>query len=137
MSENEQKAATDREWEKRTLCADESCIGVVGPDGHCKECGLAFPGWKSHGASVPANGPADKTEAAALSEPEPEPMVDEPEADLSPDDDDEDTSPDEAVGEDNGDWDSRVLCRDESCIGVIGPDGRCKECGLSLEEPSG
>ena len=26
-------------------------------------------------------------------------------------------------------WENRVLCRDESCIGVIGPDGRCKECG--------
>jgi hypothetical protein len=27
------------------------------------------------------------------------------------------------------DWDKRRLCSDESCIGVIGPDGRCKECG--------
>jgi hypothetical protein len=27
------------------------------------------------------------------------------------------------------DWDSRRLCSDGSCIGVIGPDGRCKECG--------
>ena len=30
------------------------------------------------------------------------------------------------------DWENRVLCSDESCIGVIGPDGRCKECGKSL-----
>ena len=29
----------------------------------------------------------------------------------------------------NTDWDSRTLCSDESCIGVIGADGRCKECG--------
>ena len=29
----------------------------------------------------------------------------------------------------NDDWENRILCRDESCIGVIGPDGRCKECG--------
>ena len=28
-------------------------------------------------------------------------------------------------------WDNRVLCNDESCIGVIGPDGRCRECGKS------
>jgi hypothetical protein len=27
------------------------------------------------------------------------------------------------------DLDSRILCTDGSCIGVIGPDGRCKECG--------
>ena len=24
---------------------------------------------------------------------------------------------------------SRKLCSDGTCIGVIGPDGRCKECG--------
>ena len=23
----------------------------------------------------------------------------------------------------------RELCGDDTCIGVIGPDGRCKECG--------
>ena len=26
-------------------------------------------------------------------------------------------------------WDDRVLCPDENCIGVIGPDGACKVCG--------
>ena len=31
-------------------------------------------------------------------------------------------------------WEQRVLCRDESCIGIIGPDGKCKECGLANEE---
>jgi len=28
------------------------------------------------------------------------------------------------------DWESRRLCRDDSCIGVIGADGRCRVCGL-------
>lgn len=34
-------------------------------------------------------------------------------------------------GDDEGtiDLDSRKLCSDGTCIGVIGPDGRCKECG--------
>jgi hypothetical protein len=27
------------------------------------------------------------------------------------------------------DFSSRILCSDGTCIGVIGPDGRCKECG--------
>jgi hypothetical protein len=27
------------------------------------------------------------------------------------------------------DFDSRQLCSDGNCIGVIGADGRCKECG--------
>ncbi len=34
------------------------------------------------------------------------------------------------------DWERRILCSDESCIGVIGPDGRCKECGEMLENES-
>ena len=36
-----------------------------------------------------------------------------------------------AEGGDEGtiDFDSRKLCSDGTCIGVIGPDGRCKECG--------
>ena len=34
----------DDDWENRTLCSDESCIGVIGPDGRCKECGKAYKG---------------------------------------------------------------------------------------------
>jgi hypothetical protein len=34
---------------------------------------------------------------------------------------------------DSDDWTSRQLCSDGNCIGVIGPDGRCKECGKALE----
>jgi hypothetical protein len=26
-------------------------------------------------------------------------------------------------------WDDRILCPDDNCIGVIGPDGACKVCG--------
>ena len=28
------------------------------------------------------------------------------------------------------DWENRRLCSDDSCIGVIGADGRCRVCGL-------
>jgi hypothetical protein len=33
--------------------------------------------------------------------------------------------------QDEGDdsFSNRVLCSDGTCIGVIGPDGKCKECG--------
>jgi hypothetical protein len=27
------------------------------------------------------------------------------------------------------DWDSRVLCIDDSCLGLLGTDGRCGVCG--------
>ncbi len=36
------KTQADIDWGNRTLCADESCIGVIGPDGRCKECGQPF-----------------------------------------------------------------------------------------------
>jgi len=38
-----------------------------------------------------------------------------------------------AAPEEDGGWEERRLCSDESCIGVIGPDGRCKECGRPAE----
>jgi hypothetical protein len=36
--------------------------------------------------------------------------------------------------QDELDWESRQLCSDESCIGVIGPDGRCNECGMPFKD---
>jgi hypothetical protein len=30
---------SEDEWENRQLCSDGNCIGVIGPDGRCKECG--------------------------------------------------------------------------------------------------
>ena len=32
------------EWADRRLCSDGNCIGVIGPDGRCKECGKPFTG---------------------------------------------------------------------------------------------
>jgi len=90
----------DSHWESRTLCSDESCIGVIGPDGRCKECGKPY--------TEPPAGDKNTTQS--------------------------DTKPVDAIDEspplhDDDDWKNRTLCSDESCIGVIGPDGRCKECG--------
>jgi hypothetical protein len=36
--------ADSSDWENRTLCSDENCIGVIGPDGRCKECGKRYKG---------------------------------------------------------------------------------------------
>ena len=42
---NEDEMAPDKAgWENRVLCSDESCIGVIGPDGRCKECGKSYDG---------------------------------------------------------------------------------------------
>ena len=42
MDNEENKSVIDVEWEQRRLCSDESCIGVIGPDGRCKECGKPY-----------------------------------------------------------------------------------------------
>lgn len=86
------------------LCPDEACIGIIGPDGRCKECGRPSP---RHGLDPRTQGlrteedVAEELEAAITK------------GDLAP-------SPD--------DFESRELCPDGACIGLIGPDGRCKEC---------
>jgi hypothetical protein len=90
------------DWEKRTLCSDESCIGTIGPDGKCKECDKPYEGKLSagHSKSKLKDIPKEEQNQVSLA--------------------DADTADD--------DWDRRVLCSDEACIGVIGPDGKCKEC---------
>jgi len=39
MGKTKAKSQADIDWENRTLCSDGSCIGIIGPDGRCKECG--------------------------------------------------------------------------------------------------
>ena len=115
MTDSSKHSKVNNEWENRVLCSDESCIGVVGPDGRCKECGLPYEGEFAPVAEV--NDYLDSED-------------DMPEA--------LDEFPEEE-GDDPGDidWENRILCVDESCIGVIGPDGRCKECGKPLTEGDG
>jgi hypothetical protein len=104
------KTQADIEWENRTLCSDESCIGVIGPDGRCKECGRPYEGTLER--IPPAE---DETDASASAE------VPERHA--------EGVAEEGRQNQDGDEWENRTLCSDESCIGVIGPDGRCKECG--------
>ena len=113
MENEESKSLTDIEWEQRTLCSDESCIGVIGPDGRCKECGLPHESEKQQ----------EFSEEHAASDSKAEDEVAE--------DDEDDDEEDEDVTD--IEWEQRTLCSDESCIGVIGPNGRCKECGLPYE----
>ena len=109
------KDEIDRYWENRVLCSDESCIGVIGPNGRCKECGRPFEG------ELPADFNPDDSDT----QPEDEHVTEKNPTD--------EYTPDAEQGTENeitdDEWSQRTLCSDESCIGVIGPDGRCKECG--------
>ena len=109
----------DLDWENRVLCSDESCIGVIGADGRCKECGKPYEG------ELPTTFSKSTDEIRPTPPPTPDagdPVSDEDvqQAAAQPTDRDEE-------------WAQRILCSDEACIGVIGPDGRCKECGLPFE----
>jgi hypothetical protein len=95
----------NEDWDKRVLCSDERCIGTIGPDGKCRECGKPYEGVLNPSVSSTIDN-KEKIEAPLLQSHKPE----------------EDTIVDE-------EWDNRVLCSDESCIGTIGPDGKCRECG--------
>ena len=101
----------DQDWENRILCSDESCIGVIGPDGRCKECGRPYEG------ELP--GTFSATPPAAEDE----------EQRQQDSDIDDHPAPDDETAASDDEWAQRRLCSDENCIGVIGPDGRCKECG--------
>ena len=123
MEHDEEKTPTDIDWERRTLCVDESCIGVIGPDGKCKECGKPFTGQQKE--NIPSTHDGDKSsyeKSHANDEQDESP----PEEDRTEDEEDETLS--------DIDWETRTLCLDESCIGVIGPDGRCKECGKPFKD---
>ena len=123
MENKEIKPKADIEWEQRNLCRDESCIGVIGPDGRCKECGLSFEGRASEGTEEESA--VEEFEAAAAAAEEEE---EEEEEEL------EEVAENEAeTSHADLEWEQRKLCIDESCIGVIGPDGRCKECGKPYE----
>ncbi len=98
------------EWANRRLCPDGHCIGVIGPDGRCKECGR--PGGDAPVGDEDTLPPASSGDSA-------------PDEDLATD-----LAPqDKGTAAEDDDWDNRRLCPDGNCIGVIGPDGRCKECG--------
>jgi hypothetical protein len=107
------------EWQRRRLCTDGACVGVIGPDGHCKVCGKA------------ASAGADEVD---IDDGEEDEEDDDEDALAASEDEDEDGDEDE---DEDGDEDAagdgapadRKLCPDGACIGVIGADGRCKVCG--------
>lgn len=123
MSKDKDSTQTDQYWGNRTLCSDENCIGVIGPDGRCKECGKKFEGdFSKLSVSAEEAGPPDDIEP------------DENELEETADVSEKPAEEEPADSQPTSDWESRTLCSDESCIGVIGPDGRCKECGKPFEK---
>jgi len=133
---NEDKQKTSRsntEWDNRILCSDGNCIGVIGPDGHCKECSKKYEGTLPETAATGKESPSEREETSdAGADIDDQPQSSSASADI---DDQPQSSVDITPGKDteSDDWSARKLCRDGNCIGVIGPDGLCKECGKPSE----
>jgi hypothetical protein len=121
----------DPEWKNRVLCNDGNCIGVIGPDGRCKECGKPY----NETEQIYDN---EDNETEIYDRAPDEGLISE-EQDFFPLDPEElnDTSGESGTEKDaepGSEWDKRMLCIDGNCIGVIGPDGHCKECGKPYEK---
>ena len=118
MENEENKTKSELYWEDRKLCSDPACIGVIGRDGRCKECGKSYEG------EAFEDSPFAEPELDSESESETDEIVE-----------DQVEESEEAEAYDDGesgtdeDWANRKLCSDPACIGVIGADDRCKECG--------
>jgi hypothetical protein len=96
---------------RRRLCPDGACIGLLDESGRCKECGLVAGGGR---ATAPSPAPVDGQRDDDVAE-------------------EEMAMPDEPDGGPAFDP-KRRLCADGSCVGVLGPDGRCSVCGRTAEE---
>lgn len=91
----------------RRLCPDGACTGLLDAGNRCSACGKV---WGPHDVPV-----FDMVTAA-------EPVADSPPEDAP-------SAVQEAT--DDGFDPHRRLCPDGACVGVIGENGRCSECGRS------
>jgi hypothetical protein len=120
-SKTGKKSKADVDWDNRVLCSDGNCVGVIGQDGNCKECGKPYEGKLPWHIEPGESGPSPEvSDHSDISEEEKETFVDT--------DVDTGEKPQYDI-----DWENRKLCSDGNCIGVIGPDGHCKECGKPYE----
>ena len=131
----EENTDLDIDWKNRVLCDDGNCIGVVGPDGYCKECGKRYEGPESIQAEQPEThcvetSPSETDEENSHEDNISAEKTAEYQPDEEPENDAEEIDPDL-------EWERRKLCSEGSCIGVIGPDGFCNECGKPYEKEAG
>ncbi len=111
MTDDDLETASEG-WDRRELCPDGSCIGIIGTNGLCSECGRPGP-------QLPLDPRLHRLgDEASAAERVAERRVA--------------TSTPEAPE----DWEDRELCPDGACIGVIGSDHRCTVCGREIDVKS-
>ncbi|MBI5501201.1 MAG: hypothetical protein HY907_13225 [Deltaproteobacteria bacterium] len=130
MSQSEKATIEDDEPfdpDKREMCSDGLCVGVIGPDGRCKVCGKpGAGGQKARSAQdrAAAGDSGDEPDAGAPDAWRPSAV---PGGDAAPPDEPEEPA---AAAGGHPNWErERVPCADGMCIGVIGRNGKCGTCG--------
>jgi hypothetical protein len=105
---------------RRKLCPDGTCIGVIGDDGRCGECGRTEA--QAEAGEARLKDGAEVVESDGGSElGDVVPINDVDEAGMG------------TAGSTGFDPTTRRLCDDGSCVGVVGDDGVCRVCGRRSE----
>ena len=108
--------------DNRILCSDGACIGVVGEDGKCKVCGLAYDG------ELPEASPTVGGELVESS-PLPQDVQRDNEVDERASGESGQTGASNQVSLLDNDSEERICCSDDMCVGIVGQDGTCGTCG--------
>ena len=101
--------------ENRDLCDDGNCLGVV-VGGKCNVCGLAAAGASPRDPTSGQTGGHAPTSGGGTTR---------------GDDGGADMVAEGGHVDDAFDGEERKLCSDGACTGLLGSDGKCKECGRS------
>ena len=106
--------------QKRRLCPDGSCVGLLDPEGRCRACGRVNAAGDAPDTLLDyAGSPALADDIAA--------WENGPDGPNSGHHTGEHVNRSGSVG---GQFDpTRRLCPDGDCVGVLDAQGRCKECG--------
>jgi len=112
---------------RRKLCPDGTCIGVIGDDGRCGECGR-----------TEAQAEAGEARLKDGAEVVDSPVTGYGGSDLGDVENGGDGSSSTDIGAAGAgstgfDPTTRRLCDDGSCVGVVGDDGVCRVCGRRSE----
>jgi hypothetical protein len=109
---------------RRRLCPDGDCVGLVGPDGHCRICGQVD---SQFDPAAPGLGPEAFAGGCASDDDD---LADGPNSGHHTGEHaDSDAVLDVAYAAAPGFDPARKLCPDGDCVGVLGEDGQCKVCG--------
>lgn len=119
-------------WEERRLCPDGGCLGVVGADGACNECGRVDPEAARRLDERAAAQSETKSKVSGAAAAGDAAAGDDGDGDSDGAGEDASAAGSGAAvaggGELGDDWQRRQLCEDGACIGVV-IDGRCNTCG--------